>query len=168
MKRNSLNLLLVFLLAGWGTLATAQSSGGIFQVTDAVVASGGGSASGVNVDLEGTTGQSIAGGAIGAGGFSVTAGFWTYSPVAPTAAFVSISGRVLSPTGAVRNAVVYLQTEDGNYLMARTTTFGYYRFQGIVAGQTVFITVLSKEYRFNPRVITVFDEITDLDIFPEP
>ncbi len=156
------------MIACCAIVTNAQSSGGIFQVTDSVIATGGGPASSGAFDLEGTAGQSLAGDGIGAGDFSVTSGFWNFTPMAPTAAFVSISGRVFSPTGPIRNAVVYLQTQDGNYLMARTSTFGHYRFQGIAAGQTVFITVLSKEYRFNPRVVMVFDEIVGLDIFPEP
>ena len=155
------------LIVGLTSVASAQS-GGIFQVDDAVVAGGSGSASDGIFGLDGTTGQHLAGDVIGAGDFSVTSGFWNYSAMAPTAAFVSISGRVLSQAGPVRNAVVYLQTQDGGYLVSRTSSFGYYRFQGIAAGQTVFITVLSKEYHFNPRVVMVFDEVVEFDIFPEP
>jgi hypothetical protein len=82
----------------------------------------------------------------------------------PTAASVSVSGRVLTNVNrGLMNAVVYLTDASGNTLAARTNPFGYYRFEDISAGQTVTITVVSKRYQFAPQIFTVMEEINDLD-----
>ncbi|MBS1797330.1 MAG: carboxypeptidase regulatory-like domain-containing protein, partial [Acidobacteria bacterium] len=86
------------------------------------------------------------------------------APLAPTAASVSIGGRVLTAEGAgLRNAVVYLTKANGETVSTRTTTFGYYRFDELTVGQTVVIEVNSKRYQFTPQVITVADNAADID-----
>ena len=81
-----------------------------------------------------------------------------------SAANVSISGRVLTSSGAgVRNAIVQLTGTDGVTRRARTSSFGYYRFDDVEAGETYVIGVASKRYTFAPRAITVADELTDVD-----
>jgi hypothetical protein len=87
----------------------------------------------------------------------------------PTAAQLTISGRVRAPDGrAISQAVLSLQTQNGDVLMTRSSAFGYYMFQGVMAGQTVILTVRHKGYTFQPRVVTVIDEVTSLDIIGEP
>lgn len=82
----------------------------------------------------------------------------------PTAASVSISGRVLTSTNrGLMNAVVYLTDEQGNTHTARTNPFGYYRFEDISVGQTVIVTVVSKRYQFAPQVVNVVEDIGDLN-----
>jgi hypothetical protein len=82
----------------------------------------------------------------------------------PTAAAVSISGRVLTPQGrGVSRAQVYLTNQNGEILSRRTSTFGHYRFDDIAAGQTVVISVVSKRYSFAPQVLNASEGITDLD-----
>jgi len=50
-------------------------------------------------------------------------------------------------------------------LIARTGSFGYYRIDGLEAGNTYVITIQSKNYTFAEpsRVITVNDSLTDID-----
>lgn len=87
--------------------------------------------------------------------------------LAPTAASVTISGRVRTADGrGLSSAIVYLTDIKGNTSTVRTGTFGYYRFEGIEAGQTVVIGVLSKRYRFEPRILSVGEDISDLDLWP--
>lgn len=82
----------------------------------------------------------------------------------PVSASVSISGRVLTPSGfGVRGAVVRMTNIQGNTITARTNAFGLFRFEGIEVGSTYSVTVGSKLYVFEPRTITVSDEIVDLD-----
>lgn len=84
----------------------------------------------------------------------------------PTAAGVSVAGRLTTPEGyGIRNAIMYLTQEDGTVVSARTGTFGYYRFDDIPAGQTAVLSVSSKRYSFsNPvRVVQLNDNVTDLD-----
>jgi CSLREA domain-containing protein len=87
----------------------------------------------------------------------------------PTAASVSISGRVLAGTGrGLANALVYLTDSAGNSQTRRTNSFGYYRFEDVAAGQSVIISVASKRYQFAPQAITVTEEINELNFVGEP
>jgi hypothetical protein len=68
---------------------------------------------------------------------------------APTAASVSVSGQVKSANGrGIRNVQVSLTDEYGQVRTVMTTTFGYYRFEDIPAGQTYTISVSGKKYSF--------------------
>lgn len=87
--------------------------------------------------------------------------------LAPTAAGVTVAGRVATMEGmGLRNAVVSLTDGDGRTVSTRTGSFGYYRFEGIRAGQAVVITVFSRHYQFAPRVLTINDDLADVDFVP--
>ncbi|MBS1796066.1 MAG: hypothetical protein JSS81_19600 [Acidobacteria bacterium] len=86
----------------------------------------------------------------------------------PTAAGVSVSGRVLTGKSSLRNAIVTLTDSSGNVRTAKTGTFGYYRFDDVAAGQTVVVTVVSKRFTFAPRVVEVDDSLADLDFNAAP
>lgn len=84
--------------------------------------------------------------------------------LAPTAAHVSVSGRVMvDGERGLANAVVYLSDESGTTHMARTGSFGYYRFDDIEVGQTYIVTVTSKRYQFAAQIVSVNDEMTELN-----
>ena len=148
-------------------IVSAQSGGG-FEITEAAVAGGGSAMSAGTTEVVGTVGQPAAGSTTGAFQFSITSGLWNFTSLAPTAAPVSISGRVITPNGdGLTNAVVYLLMQDGTILVARSSSFGYYRFDGIEAGQSVIVSVQSKRYNYSPRLVLVVDEITGVDFIPE-
>lgn len=89
--------------------------------------------------------------------------------LAPTAANVLVSGRVVTATGAgVRNAIVTLTGSQGVERTARSSSFGYYHFDDVQVGETYVIGVASKRHMFTPRMITVLDELTDVDFVAEP
>ena len=97
----------------------------------------------------------------------IIAGGWGLEFLQTTAAGVSLSGRVTTASGlGIRNARV---TISGDSLPeARTVTtgsFGYYSFDGLIAGQTYVVTVNSQRYTFTvpSRVYTVVDNIADAD-----
>lgn len=98
---------------------------------------------------------------------------WTGAgPLAPTAAAVSVAGRVTTADGrGIRNAVM---TISGNGLAQpiRTITglFGYYNFDGLNAGETYVLTVNSKSFAFQvpSRVINLNDNVTDADFIANP
>lgn len=91
-----------------------------------------------------------------------------FEQLSPTAANVSVSGRVLTPEGyGLRNAIVTLTDQRGNTRSVRTGTFGYFRLEGVSVGETYVVGVSSKQYQFTPQVIAVSDEITDLILTPE-
>lgn len=82
-----------------------------------------------------------------------------------TAAEVSVGGRVLTPYGqGLVNATVVINDENGVVQTARTSSFGYYRLDGIQAGRTYIVRVDSRRYIFDPQVIVVLDNIADLDL----
>lgn len=85
--------------------------------------------------------------------------------LAPSAANVSVSGRVFTTRGAgLTNAIVILTDQAGNSQTARTTSFGYFRFNEVEVGQTYVINISSKRYQFMPQVITVNEDITELNL----
>ena len=87
---------------------------------------------------------------------------------APTAASVSVSGRVRTPHGkGLINAFVTLTDSTGNRRLARTTAFGYFHFQDVAAGETYIVGVLSKRYRFTPQVLSINQNIADLELTGE-
>lgn len=87
----------------------------------------------------------------------------------PTAALVSVGGRVSAADGrGVSNCFVYLTDSNGNIRTARTSTFGYYRFDDIESGETYVISVISKRFSFAPQVVQVNDNIADLDFIAAP
>ena len=88
---------------------------------------------------------------------------------APTAADVSISGRILITDGrGLTNASVTLTDQHGLTRTALTSPFGYYRFDNVQAGETYIIGVSSKSYQFTTRIVTVSVELTDVDFVAEP
>ena len=82
----------------------------------------------------------------------------------PTAAGVSVSGRVVVGSGAgVSNAVVTLTDSSGITRTARTSSFGYYRFDDVEGGQTYVISIQSKRYSFTPQIVNVIEETTEIN-----
>jgi hypothetical protein len=88
-----------------------------------------------------------------------------------SAANLSIGGRVSNSNGrGIRNVRVVLT--GGNLtqpVYTQTTPFGFYRFDGLDAGQTYVVTVFSKSYYFgeSSRVITLHDNVADADFVAE-
>ena len=86
-----------------------------------------------------------------------------FIPAGPTAASVSISGRVITPQEfGLTNALVTLTDSQGNSRTILTGKFGRFRFTDVASGETYIISVSSKRYTFAPQVITVNEDITDL------
>jgi CSLREA domain-containing protein len=83
---------------------------------------------------------------------------------APTAASVSVTGRILTSSGrGIANAVVAMTDPGGNTRFARTSTLGYYRFDDVQVGGTYIFTVSSKRYEFGATVRTITEETNNLN-----
>ncbi len=85
---------------------------------------------------------------------------------APLAAGVSISGRVMTANGrGIRNVWITLTDSSGNVRTAVTSSFGYFSFDDVSAGETYIISAFAKRYRFNQptRVLSVNDGLADVD-----
>ncbi|HLM03075.1 MAG TPA: S8 family serine peptidase [Pyrinomonadaceae bacterium] len=88
--------------------------------------------------------------------------------LAPTAAGVSVGGRVLSPNGAgVANARVTVTSQSGEKRAAITNSFGYFRFESIAAGAGYVFEISHKRYSFAPRVVDVAEELNELNFTAE-
>jgi hypothetical protein len=89
--------------------------------------------------------------------------------IAPTAATVSVSGRVLTPDGSgLTNARVILTDVSGSSRTVSSSSFGYYRFDDVRAGEVYILSVASKRYLFTPQAVTVLEEINDLNFSAVP
>jgi hypothetical protein len=87
-----------------------------------------------------------------------------FTVLAPTAAPVSISGKVLTDTGrGLTNAIVTMTDANGVTRTARSSAFGYFRFDDVEAGQTYIVSVSSKRYIFTPQAATVMENLTELN-----
>ena len=86
------------------------------------------------------------------------------APALPTAASVTVSGRVTNSSGrAVARARVTMTDSNGETRYALTNTFGYYRFSKVAAGETYVFSASAKRYEFAPRVLTVNEETSELN-----
>jgi predicted extracellular nuclease len=90
----------------------------------------------------------------------------------PTAAHVSLGGRVLTSGGqGIRNAVVTLQggdlAEPKTYL---TGAFGYFSFDDLPVGQTYVLSVRTKGYLFaeSSQVVNLGSELLDANFVARP
>lgn len=91
--------------------------------------------------------------------------------LAPSAAPVSVSGRITTANGnGIRNVRVTLTEESGAMHYALTGTFGYFTFENIESGQGVVLSVSAKRYTFSQptRFISLDDNITDADWVANP
>jgi Carboxypeptidase regulatory-like domain len=89
---------------------------------------------------------------------------------APTAADAVLGGRVTAANGrGVSGARLNLTSGSGQTLTAITNGFGYYRFAGIQAGQTVQIGISSKRHRFpvSQQVVFLVDNAFDVNFVAE-
>lgn len=120
---------------------------------------------GVNVDIAGDT--------IIVGAYRVDVGANTdqgsayvfVQPAAPTAAAVSISGRVsTAQDSGLTNALVTLTDLQGNSQTVKTGKSGAFRFTNVTAGETYILTVKSKRYTFAPRIVTTNENLTDVNL----
>jgi hypothetical protein len=149
------------------TIEAQVSTGGAFTLEQTVIAAGGAnSTSGAEFTITGTIGQPFTGNGGQAAPFAHYSGFWTPPTLAPTAALVSIGGRItdLDERG-IRNVGVSLTGADGVTRFTRSGTFGLYNFEGVAVGEIYILTVSSNRYTFkNPtQVVNVTDSLSNLD-----
>jgi hypothetical protein len=70
-------------------------------------------------------------------------------PSSTTAASVTVSGRVMTSGGrGIRNVIITMTDTNGNVRTAISTSFGYYRFTDVAAGETYIFAPRAKRYTF--------------------
>lgn len=88
---------------------------------------------------------------------------WAIGSLTPSAAGVTVTGRVTAGGRPVSRAYVSFSAMDGNIRYAVTNTFGHYRIDGLLAGSTYTAAVESRRYTFDARVVNLGDDVTGLD-----
>lgn len=145
------------------TAGAYGQSGGEFAVEKSVIAGGGRIAAGGQFALEAAIAQTLAGQRAANAANSVHAGFWNPASLVPTAAGVSVSGRVTTADGrAIRHVRITLTDAGGNSRTALTGSFGYFSFSEVPSGETYVITAVAKRYEFvEPSQIRMIFDDTD-------
>ncbi len=157
-------MILIIGVLGILAFGLMAQSGGQYEIQKTTIATGGGAVSGGQFSVSITVGQTIAGVNSTNPPFGLNSGFWQAS-FAPTSAPVSVSGRVMTPRGiGLVNATVTLTNSSGTVVAARSSSFGYFRFDDITAGQTYILSVNSRRFTFASLVINVADHISDLEL----
>jgi parallel beta-helix repeat protein len=86
---------------------------------------------------------------------------------APTAASVSISGRVITSLElGLTSALVTLTDSQGNERTVLTGKLGSFRFANLAAGETYIISVSSRRYTYAPQIVTATEDFTGLVFVP--
>ena len=82
----------------------------------------------------------------------------------PLSASVSVSGRVMTPDGrGLRNATVTITDSQGVRRTVTTSSFGFYRFEDVRAGDTYVIGVSSRLYRFASKILQSDETLADVN-----
>ncbi len=167
MKQIIFRIFTITVMAALGSSSSpAQvAAGGAFKVEKSVVATGGGASSGSAFSVTGTGGQAAAGTTSANATFSQTAGFWTPDQLAPTAAGVTVEGRVTTADGrGIRNARVTMTASDGSVRSVATGSFGFFRFTDVAAGEIYVFGVSAKRFTFAvpTQVLTVVESVAGL------
>lgn len=91
-----------------------------------------------------------------------------FESLVPTAAGVSVGGRVITADGTgVSKARVLLTDQHGSTRFVLTSNFGYFTFTSVEAGAVYVVTVTSKRYSFAGQVVNVSDNVTDLNFIAD-
>jgi hypothetical protein len=108
--------------------------------------------------------------AITTGGISNFSDWTLLSQFAPTAAEVSIGGRVTLGRRSIAGARVTLTEASGNRRYALTNSFGFYEFEDVPSGATYILSVSDKRYLFEPssQIVFVGEEMSNLNFTAIP
>ena len=91
-----------------------------------------------------------------------------FTITAATAASVTVSGRVTTAEGrGLRNATISITDSLGVTRRTFTGVFGSYRLDGIEPGETYVISVRSRRFNFEPRILNVTDNVSDFDFIAQ-
>jgi hypothetical protein len=88
----------------------------------------------------------------------------------PVRVYTTADGLSSRAEGAgITNVILTLTNASGEVLTARTSPFGYYRFDGVLAGETYILSITSKRYTFSQstRVLSVLDNLENVDFIAD-
>lgn len=158
-KSCALLFAVIFALLLSDARAIFAQTGGTYNLSHSVIAGGGEKSTSAVYQVEGTIGQPVAG-TVSTGTnpttnapYSLRGGFWAFVQLAPTAATVSLSGRVFSGKGAgiIRRVRIVLTDDAGLERTTQTNGFGYYRFDDLEIGKFYIVRAESLNFVFTPE-----------------
>ena len=83
----------------------------------------------------------------------------------PTAASVTVAGRLVSPEGrAIRAGQVVLTDEAGVRRSVSIALRGEFRFDDVASGRTYTVSASSRRFRFEPVVLDLVADVVALDL----
>jgi Subtilase family/Carboxypeptidase regulatory-like domain len=85
------------------------------------------------------------------------------APLSPTAATVTIAGRVMAGGRPVSNATVTMVNDQSVTRTVRTSSLGYYSFDNVPAGQGYVIQPKGKGYRFEAQALSVVTDLSNVN-----
>ena len=78
--------------------------------------------------------------------------------------FATLSGQVFTPGGqALRNAIVLIVDQAGVRRTTLTSTLGFYSFDNVATGVDHAMSVTSKRYRFQPRTVSLTNNLSNVN-----
>lgn len=78
---------------------------------------------------------------------------------------VEVSGRIVSRDGrGVRSASVTITDPLGATRSVVSSSFGYYRFDGLAVGETYTISIASKRHTFTARTLRLAESLADVNL----
>ncbi len=91
--------------------------------------------------------------------------------LAPSAASASIGGRIRNAAGSgIRNAIITISGASlAEPRSVRSSSFGYYTFENLQAGETYTLSIGAKRFTFasSAQVVTLNDNVADADFISE-
>ena len=75
----------------------------------------------------------------------------------------NVGGQVTTPDGRGLRATVTITNPQGVVRSAQTSSFGFYTFDNVALGQQHTVRALSRRYRFNQQVVTVNDNLSNVN-----
>lgn len=95
-------------------------------------------------------------------------GMWKASTAVPSAAGVTVSGRVLASADGrgLTNARVSITGPDGVTQTVVTGRLGRFVFTDVQAGQSYIVSVAARRYSFEPKALSIEDSVSGLDFYP--
>jgi hypothetical protein len=88
--------------------------------------------------------------------------------IAPSAADVTLSGRVLDQRGrAISRATVSVMDGNGNTRSGTANTFGYYSIKDLPSGEFYVVSASARGYTFSPRTLSLDDSVSGFDLYPD-
>ena len=100
---------------------------------------------------------------------ATTVDIGAYESSPPTAASVSVGGRVLTARGrGIFRARVSMVDSSGTQRNVYTNPFGYYNFGDVPAGETYVFSVSHRRYNFAAQILSLVEERDDVNFVALP